>query len=175
QAATGSTHGYDVLDHHSVNAELGGTLGHDAFCQSLGKNNLGQVLDVVPNHMSIAEAGNRWWWDVLENGPSSRHAAYFDVDWAHPEAKLHNIVLMPIMGDHYGRVLEEGQIRIERDGGTFHVRYFDHVLPCAPRALDGILSAAAERAESDFLAFAADMSASLPSAVQLDRLSVNRR
>src|SRR5260221_2998028 len=72
QATPGSTHGYDVLDHQSVNAELGGTLGHEQFCNTLGQHHLGQVLDVVPNHMSIAQSGNRWWWDALENGPSSR-------------------------------------------------------------------------------------------------------
>lgn len=175
QAAPGSTHGYDVLDHQSVNAELGGTLGHETFCAKLGENHLGQVLDVVPNHMSIVHSGNRWWWDVLENGPSSRYAAYFDVDWEPPEQKLHNIVMLPILGDHYGRVLEAGEIRIERDGGSFHVRYGDRLLPLAPRSLDGILSAAAERTDSEFLAFAADLAASLPSAVQIDRVSINRR
>jgi (1->4)-alpha-D-glucan 1-alpha-D-glucosylmutase len=80
QATPGSTHGYDVLDHQSVNAELGGTMGHEQFCNTLGNHHLGQVIDVVPNHMSIAHSGNRWWWDVLENGPSGQYAEYFDVD-----------------------------------------------------------------------------------------------
>jgi (1->4)-alpha-D-glucan 1-alpha-D-glucosylmutase len=175
QAAPGSTHGYDVLDHHSVNPELGGTLGHEAFCQKLGEHHLGQVLDIVPNHMSIGGRGNRWWWDVLENGPSSRYAAYFDVDWEPLELKLHNVVSMPILGDHYGRVIEAGEIKIEREGGSFLVRYFDHVLPLAPRSLDGILSAAAERAESEFLAFAADFATTLPLASMTDRMSTARR
>jgi (1->4)-alpha-D-glucan 1-alpha-D-glucosylmutase len=175
QAAPGSTHGYDVLDHHNVNAELGGTMGHETFCNKLGQHHLGQVLDIVPNHMSIAHRGNRWWWDVLENGPSSHYAAYFDVDWEPLERKLHNVVSMPILGDHYGRVIEAGEIKLEREGGSFLVRYFDHVLPLAPRSLDGILSAAAERAESEFLAFAADMTATLPLASQTDRISVARR
>ncbi len=175
QAAPGSTHGYDVLDHQSVNAELGGTLGHEQFCNTLGKFHLGQVLDVVPNHMSIAHSGNRWWWDVLENGPSSRYAAYFDVDWEPQERKLHNRVLMPILGDHYGRAIDEKKIRLEREGGSFQVHYLDHVLPLAPRTLDDILSKAADATGSDQLAFAADLAANLPPADRIDQRSVNRR
>lgn len=175
QAAPGSTHGYDVLDHQSVNAELGGTMGHEQFCNTLGKSHLGQVLDVVPNHMSIAHSGNRWWWDVLENGPSSRYAAYFDVDWAPQEVKLHNRVSMPILADHYGRVIDERKIRLERDGGAFHVRYLERTLPLAPRTLDDILSKAAEATSSDQLAFASDLAANLPPADRTDRRSVNRR
>ena len=108
QAAPGSTHGYDVIDHSRVNAELGGEEGHERMCAALGAHELGQVLDIVPNHMAIV-GGNRWWWDVLENGPSSQYALHFDVDWDPPEAKLRNTLLMPILGDHYGRVLEAGE------------------------------------------------------------------
>ncbi len=175
QAAPGSAHGYDVLDHHNVNPELGGTLGHETFCNTLGQHGLGQVLDTVPNHMSIAHAANRWWWDVLENGPSSRYAGYFDVDWEPVEKKLHNLVSVPILGDHYGRILEAGEVQIEREDGSFRVRYHEAVLPLAPRSLEGILSAASERAESDLLAFAADMAYGLPLAALTDRASVNRR
>lgn len=175
QATPGSTHGYDVLDHQSVNAELGGTLGHEQFCNTLGQHHLGQVLDVVPNHMSIAQSGNRWWWDVLENGPSSRYAAYFDVDWEPQEQRLHNRVLMPILADHYGRVLEAKQIQVERDGGSFQVRCGDHILPLAPPTLDNILTAAAEATGSDLLAFTADIAKHLPPAERTDQRSVNRR
>lgn len=81
QAAPGSTHGYDVVDHTRVNQELGGEAGHARLCDALRCAGLGQVLDVVPNHMAIGSSLNRWWWDVLENGPASRYALYFDVDW----------------------------------------------------------------------------------------------
>jgi (1->4)-alpha-D-glucan 1-alpha-D-glucosylmutase len=175
QAAPGSTHGYDVMDHQSVNAELGGTIAHEQFCNTLGKNRLGQVLDVVPNHMSIAHAGNRWWWDVLENGPASRYASYFDVDWEPREEKLHNRLLLPILGEHYGRVLESKQIKLARDGSAFHVQYADHILPLAPRTLDRILSDAADRLESDELAFVADACGNLPPAHRTDQRSVARR
>jgi (1->4)-alpha-D-glucan 1-alpha-D-glucosylmutase len=94
QAAPGSTHGYDVVDHQKLNEELGGEEGHRAFCQRLKELGLGQVLDIVPNHMAIGPQ-NRYWWDVLENGPSSRYATWFDIAvggagrpvWAHIECR----------------------------------------------------------------------------------------
>jgi (1->4)-alpha-D-glucan 1-alpha-D-glucosylmutase len=111
----------------------------------------------------------------LENGPSSNYAAYFDVDWEPQEKSLHNRVLMPILGDHYGRVIAAGDIRVERLGGSFHFRYHDHLLPIAPPTLDEILSEAADRAKSDLLAFTADIARHLPSAERVDRRSVARR
>jgi (1->4)-alpha-D-glucan 1-alpha-D-glucosylmutase len=145
QAARGSTHGYDVVDPTRVNEELGGPEAHQRMCDALGQHNLGQVLDVVPNHMAITGRENAWWWDVLENGPSSVYAAYFDVDWDPPDQKLRNTVLLPILGDHYGRVLEAGQLHLEREDGSFIVTYYEHTAPIAPRSLDTLLEAAAER------------------------------
>ena len=138
QAAPGSAHGYDVVDHSRVNDELGGPDAHARFLAALAEHGLGQVLDIVPNHMAIGGPQNRWWWDVLENGPSSAHASYFDVDWDPPEAKLRNTVLLPVLGDHYGRVLEAGEIRLERSAdGSVVVRYHEHVAPIAPGTLEG--------------------------------------
>ncbi len=97
QAAPGSTHGYDVVDHHQVNKALGGAQAHTRFCEALQRHGLGQVLDLVPNHMVITGPENAWWWDVLENGPSSRYASYFDVDWDPPEARIPNTVLSPVL------------------------------------------------------------------------------
>jgi (1->4)-alpha-D-glucan 1-alpha-D-glucosylmutase len=138
-AAPGSRHGYDVVDHSRVNPELGGEEGHARLCRALGASGLGQVLDVVPNHMAIAGRRSRWWWDVLENGPSSRYATYFDVAWDPPERKLRNTILMPVLGDHYGRVLEAGQLRLERQGVRLVVRYFEHEMPVDPRSYDLVL------------------------------------
>ena len=174
QAAAGSTHGYDVIDHSRVNAELGGEEGHERMCATLGANELGQVLDIVPNHMAIV-GGNRWWWDVLENGPSSQYASYFDVDWDPPEAKLRNTVLMPILGDHYGRVLEAGELKLQRDGGGFTVHYYEHVLPVAPRSLDDLLAAAARRCRSMELESLATFFGRLPPSYLTDRASVRER
>ncbi|HUQ39332.1 MAG TPA: malto-oligosyltrehalose synthase [Acidimicrobiales bacterium] len=145
QAAPGSTHGYDVVDHNRVNAELGGERWHRRMCDSLRDHGLGHVVDLVPNHMAISPA-NRWWWDVLENGRSSVYARYFDVDWDPPESKLRNTVLMPILADHYGRVLEAGDIRLVRKDGSYVIEYLDHVLPVHPPSMDALM-AGSENAE----------------------------
>jgi (1->4)-alpha-D-glucan 1-alpha-D-glucosylmutase len=162
QAAPGSKHGYDVVDPHRVNEELGGVAAHEYFCKELGRNQLGQVLDIVPNHMAISGRRNRYWWDVLENGPASRYAFFFDIDWQSPQEKLRNKLLVPILGDHYGRVLTRGELQLKRSGGEFVVKYFDHELPVAPRSLARILGRAAQASGSDFLGFLADALAQLP-------------
>ncbi len=175
QAAPGSKHGYDVVDHHKVNEELGGAEAHDRFSKRLGACHLGQVLDIVPNHMAISGRRNRYWWDVLENGPSSRYAFYFDIDWQPHEEKLRNKLLVPILGDHYGRVLARGEIQIQRQGGEFLVKYGDHELPAAPKSLPPILTAAALRSGSDYLIFLADSLIALPSATSTDHASITQR
>jgi (1->4)-alpha-D-glucan 1-alpha-D-glucosylmutase len=175
QAAAGSSHGYDVVDPTRVNEELGGEAGHERLCLALSEQGLGQVLDIVPNHMAITGRGNRWWWDVLENGPASRYAAYFDVDWEPREERLRNIVLLPILADHYGRVLEAGELRLVRDGGRFEVRYGERSMPVAPRSLDALLRAAAARCGSPELAFLAGASGSLPEATATDHDSAAHR
>lgn len=175
QAAPGSTHGYDVVNYHKINEELGGAAGHAQLCAALNEMGLGQVLDIVPNHMAIAGKDNPWWWDVLENGPSSRYAAYFDVDWDPPEAKLRNIVLLPVLADHYGRVLDTGEIRVEREEEQFVIRYHEHVFPVSPRSLDTLLGAAADHCGSDRLAFIADALGQLPPSTATDWVAVGRR
>ena len=180
QAAPGSTHGYDVVNHSRVNEELGGEAGHRRLCDALGQAHLGQVLDVVPNHMAIPGRQNEWWWDVLENGPSSIYASYFDVDWDPPEAKLRNRVLLPVLGDHYGRVLEAGEIELSREGGGFVVRYYDNEAPVAPKSLDWLLASAAGRLPrgelfTDELESIATAFSRLPPSVATDRESVRER
>jgi (1->4)-alpha-D-glucan 1-alpha-D-glucosylmutase len=175
QARRGSTHGYDIVNPLRVNAELGGDEAHRRLCQALGRGGLGQVLDIVPNHMAITGPENPWWWDVLENGPSSRYAAYFDVDWDPPESRLRNTVLLPVLGDHYGRVLEAGELRLERRDASFTIRYHDHAFPVSPRTLDGLLAAAAERCQSDTLAFLSDACGWLPLSTSTDWASIRRR
>jgi (1->4)-alpha-D-glucan 1-alpha-D-glucosylmutase len=175
QAAPGSKHGYDIVDHHSVNEELGGSKAHERFCLRLGACHLGQVLDIVPNHMAISGRRNRYWWDVLENGPSSPYASFFDIDWETRDVRLQNKLLVPILGDHYGRVLNRHEIKIKRRGGEFYLEYFDHHLPVAPRAMPWILGPAAERSGSDYLAFLSDCFARLPAASDTDRSSIAER
>ncbi|MGI4756848.1 MAG: malto-oligosyltrehalose synthase [Janthinobacterium lividum] len=161
QAGEGSMHGYDVVDHHSVNSELGGEAAHIRFSKRLGELGLGQVLDIVPNHMSV-DRQNRIWWDVLENGTSSRFASFFDIDWNSAEEKLRDKVLMPVLGDQYGRVLSRGEIKIVREGVSFLVRYGEQAFPVAPRSLSTILARAAELTPSDTLNFLAVSFARLP-------------
>jgi (1->4)-alpha-D-glucan 1-alpha-D-glucosylmutase len=161
RAMPGSLHGYDVVDPRQVNPDLGGEAGHARFSAALGRHDLGQVLDVVPNHMAIGPE-NPWWWDVLENGPASRWAMTFDVDWAHPEPHLRERVLLPVLADHYGRVLEAGDLRLAWDGRRFTVGYHEQRFPVAPRSLDELLALAAERAGSPELAFLADAFGALP-------------
>lgn len=175
QAAPGSIHGYDIVDHHKVNDELGGAEAHEHFSLRLGACGLGQVLDIVPNHMAISGRRNRLWWDVLENGPSSRYSIYFDIDWQPREEKLRNKLLVPILGDHYGKVLARGEIAIKRRGGEFFIQYFDHQLPAAPRSLPLVLAVAAQESGSDYLAFLSDSLCRLPGPALTDRASIDER
>ena len=174
QAAAGSTHGYDIVDPRRLNAEFGGAPRHAALVGALRAAGLAQVLDIVPNHMA-ADAANQWWWDVLENGPASRFASFFDIDWEGQDDKSAYTVLVPILGDHYGRVLEAGELRVERSGGSFVVRYHDHRLPISPRTADALLGAAARRAGSAELAEIAEGLGALPSSRLTDDSSRNRR
>jgi (1->4)-alpha-D-glucan 1-alpha-D-glucosylmutase len=175
QAAPGSTHGYDVVDYQHVSDQLGGSAGHERMCAALRENGMSQILDIVPNHMAITGRENPWWWDVLENGPASRYSAYFDVDWEPPEARLRNTVLLPVLGDHYGRVLDAGQIKLVRDGADFVFRYFDRTFPAAPRSLDMVLALAAQRVGNDELAFIADSLSALPISTTTDPEALRRR
>ncbi|HEX6487852.1 MAG TPA: malto-oligosyltrehalose synthase [Candidatus Dormibacteraeota bacterium] len=175
QAAEGSTHGYDVVDPTRINEELGGADGHRRLTEALTSAGLGQVLDIVPNHMAIAGRQNRWWWDVLENGPSSPYAGFFDVDWDPPEHNLRNTVRLPILDDHYGHVLEAGRLSVERQGGEFTVRAGEHELPVSPGSLQILLGPAAESCGSDELAFLAESYARLPGPHVTDRQTLRVR
>ncbi len=154
-------HGYDVVDPQAVNPELGGEEGHRRFCSALQALDLGQMLDIVPNHMAAGQE-NTYWWDVLENGPSSRFATWFDIDWNSTEVKLQNKVLIPVLADQYGRVLSAGEIKIDYDGRSFQLRYFDNRFPLAPRSLAVPLGMAALYVNAPILGFIADSLARLP-------------
>ncbi|MAT04000.1 MAG: malto-oligosyltrehalose synthase [Acidimicrobiaceae bacterium] len=174
QAAPGSTHGYDVADPQRLNVELGGFGSYDGLTDSLREHGLGQVLDIVPNHM-VTDATNPWWWDVLANGAASRFADVFDIDWNEREDGTADTVLVPVLGDHYGRVLEAGELSVERTGAHFTVRYFDHRFPVAPRTLDEVLELAAPRASSDELAAIATGFATLPLPTMNDAAATRMR
>ncbi|HXE79367.1 MAG TPA: malto-oligosyltrehalose synthase, partial [Vicinamibacterales bacterium] len=139
QAVAGSLHGYDVADPTSLNAEIGTVDDYRAFVEALHAHGLGQILDIVPNHMGIARSCNPWWQDVLENGPASRYARVFDIDWQPVNPALANKVLLPILGDQYGAVLERQEIVLGYRDGAFSIRYFETTLPVAPRSYPRIL------------------------------------
>jgi len=175
QAAEGSTHGYDVVDPTRVNRELGGEQAHERMCRTFQHAGLGHMIDMVPNHMAIAGRQNPWWWDVLENGPSSRYATFFDVDWEASEERWPNKVLLPVLGDHYGRILEDGQLQISHQEGIFVLHYHEHSFPIDPSSLAELLSRASESCGSELLAFIAQSHARLPRPTVTARQAVERR
>jgi len=175
QAAPGSTHGYDVIDHSRLSDDLGGRTAHARMIAALNANGLGHLIDTVPNHMSIASRENRWWWDVLRNGLASQYARFFDVDWDPPEARLRNTVLLPVLADQYGRALERGAIKLQRDGATFTVRYKEQEFPVEPRSLAGVFRTAALASHSERLAFIADTIEVLPPPTDTDPRGTERR
>ncbi|MGE5848998.1 MAG: malto-oligosyltrehalose synthase, partial [Candidatus Methylomirabilota bacterium] len=138
-ARPGSMHGYDVADHNRLSPEIGTEEDYERFVAALRERKLGQILDVIPNHMGIAAGCNPWWNDVLENGPSSPYAEFFDIDWDPVKPQLANKVLLPILGDQYGRVLENQELTLEYAEGAFSLRYYDTRLPIAPRSLTLLL------------------------------------
>src|SRR5437773_4391679 len=156
QASPYSLHGYDITDHNKLNEAIGSRADHDAWAAELHAHSMGQILDFVPNHVGIADSRNQWWMDVLENGPSSRYAPYFDIDWQPLKSDLRDKVLLPILSDQYGRVLERGELQVLFEEGTFYILYGERRLPIAPGTYRHILEVAlenlAEYKDDDFYA-----------------------
>ncbi len=175
QAVPDSHHGYDVVDHTRISEELGGADGLESLVAALRERGMGLVVDVVPNHMAIADAGNAWWWDVLEHGHASRYAAFFDVDWDPPESRLRNVILLPVLPDHYGRVLENGGIRVVRDGTYLAAAVGERRFPLDPRSLGPLLAEAGAAAGSDELAYIGRALAELPESSVSDPDEIARR
>jgi (1->4)-alpha-D-glucan 1-alpha-D-glucosylmutase len=132
-ARPGSTHGYDICDHTRLNPEVGSREEYDRFVGELRGRGMGQILDFVPNHMGIDPRTNPWWRDVLENGQSSPFAHFFDIDWEPVKPELRGRVLLPILAEQYGLVLERGDLRLVFEEAALHLDYFDHHLPINPR------------------------------------------
>ena len=147
KARTGSLHGYDILDQNSLNPEVGSKDEYEALVSELKQSGMGQTLDIVPNHMCIEGQGNALWMDVLENGPSSPNAIFFDIDWHPAKKELENKILIPILGDQYGKVLENGDLRLSFEEGSFFVNYYDNKLPIIPKTYSNILTLRIENLE----------------------------
>lgn len=146
RARRGSMHGYDIVAHDEINPELGGRDGFERFSAALREHGMGQILDMVPNHMGVLGADNAWWMDVLENGPASIYAQYFDIDWQSVDPDLAGKVLVPVLGEHYGHLLASGQLVVsfEPEHGSFAVSYGAHRFPIDPGTYPVLL----KRAES---------------------------
>ena len=150
KARKGSTHGYDIVDHDALNPEIGTRAEYDHFVAEMKRLGLAQMMDIVPNHMGVLGADNDWWQDLLENGPASTLADFFDIDWHPPGEHLANRVLLPVLGDAYGAELSGGKLRLEFDAhaGGFAVRYFEHRLPIDPNQYPRILAPAVRALEA---------------------------
>jgi (1->4)-alpha-D-glucan 1-alpha-D-glucosylmutase len=151
RARSGSMHGYDVADPGSLNPELGSADDFERLVADLRGRGMGQLVDVVPNHMGIGDPGNYRWLDVLENGPASIYARYFDINWrptlAQPQDQLKLVV--PTLGDQYGKVLESGELSVSYTGGRFGIAYYEQRFPLAPDSYPVVLEGALARMEQE--------------------------
>ncbi len=143
-AAPGSTHGYDVSNHNEINPEVGGADAHTEFTDALAAHGMRHIVDFVPNHMGIETASNAWWNDLLENGPSSPAANFFDVDWRPSKPELQAKLLLPILGDQYGNVLERGELMLAFTDGGLVLKHFDQTLPINPRQAPRVYNVAVD-------------------------------
>jgi (1->4)-alpha-D-glucan 1-alpha-D-glucosylmutase len=142
KARLGSTHGYDIVDHNELNPELGSPADFDRMVAALRVHGIGQILDFVPNHMGVGGADNVWWLDVLEWGPQSEFADWFDIEW-HPDRRyLDEKLLVPFLGGQYGTELQAASLilKFDADAGSFAIWAYDtHKLPICPLHYDRIL------------------------------------
>jgi (1->4)-alpha-D-glucan 1-alpha-D-glucosylmutase len=140
RARPGSLHGYDIVNFGELNPEIGNEEDYEAFIAEQQKHGMGQVFDMVPNHMCVASYENAWWTDVLENGPSSIYARFFDINWQPVKQELKDKILVPILGDQYGRILESQELRLILVDGCFWISYWDSRLPIMPDTYGQILT-----------------------------------
>lgn len=143
KSTTGSKHGYDVTEHGLINPEIGGEAGLDRFVAALKAHGMTHILDVVPNHAGVGSNENPWWNDVLENGPASRFAGYFDINWnGSPRQSLHGRVLLPLLGSSYSSCLEKGELKLVFDPqqGSFAIHYYQRRFPVSPCSYARVLS-----------------------------------
>jgi (1->4)-alpha-D-glucan 1-alpha-D-glucosylmutase len=140
KSRAGSTHGYDIVDHNSFNLEIGSEDDFRRYANALREHGMGQIIDIVPNHMGVGTNDNLWWNDVLENGPASRFSTYFDIAWqASPRPELQDKVLLPVLGEPYGDAIEDGKLTLRFEEGEFAIHYYDRRLPVSPRSYAIIL------------------------------------
>jgi len=153
RARSGSTHGYDVADPNALNPELGTPEDYELLLAELRRHDMGQLVDVVPNHMGIGDPGNYRWLDVLENGPASIYAGFFDITWrplsTREAAPARSKLVVPTLGDQYGKVLENGELSVQYLDGEFDIAYYEQRFPVAPDSYVMLLQPVLERLEDE--------------------------
>lgn len=147
KAMPGSQHSYDVTDHTQLNPEIGTEEEFGSFAEKLRSQDMGLIVDIIPNHMCISVPYNPWWNDVLENGPSSPYANFFNIDWDPPRRELSNKVLLPFLDQQFGRVIENKELQVLYENGCFYVQYYEARYPTNPKSWNHILEPAVKELE----------------------------
>ncbi len=142
----GSTHGYDVVDPTRLDPELGSDASWNALIAELRAHGMGMVLDIVPNHMGVGE-DNPFWDDLFANGPASRYASWFDIDWN--ARGLEGRVLIPILGSELSEAIQAHEFHVALEGGRFRVRYFERGFPLDPATIPSVLALALDAMPAD--------------------------
>lgn len=133
QATSGSTHGYDVVDHSMIDVDRGGSEGLDALASAARAAGLGVLVDIVPNHMGVATPiENAWWWELLAGGQESPRAPYFDVDWDAGGGRLR----IPVLGETIEEAASAGTLTVEPVETGYELRYHDHRFPLSDASLE---------------------------------------
>lgn len=148
RAVPDSTHGYDICSFGELNPDLGGEQAFYALSAELSRFHLGLLLDMVPNHMGN-DLTNAWWVDVLEHGPRSPYAEWFDIDWSRNADHLRGKVLLPILEDHYASELQAGKLGVTCEDGRVSVAYGKWRFPLAPHSLAPTLEDVARRCDAE--------------------------
>jgi (1->4)-alpha-D-glucan 1-alpha-D-glucosylmutase len=139
-ARPGSPHGYDIVDYGCINRELGGQQAWRRLSERLAAHGLGVVLDFVPNHMAADPVNNSLWRRVLEGGPASEAARYFDIDWRPLTGLVRDKVLLPLLEVPYGQALTSGAVQLERADIDFRIRCGSLHLPMSAASLETLRS-----------------------------------
>lgn len=139
KARKGSPHGYDIVDHESLNPEIGDMAELESLLRRLKGLGMGWVQDFVPNHMAY-DGENRLLMDVLEKGRASRYSGFFDIEWDHPYEGIKEKVLAPFLGRIYGEALESGEIRLDYSDDGLKVKYYEMSFPLKIDSYQAFLS-----------------------------------
>lgn len=139
KSISGSAHGYDVIDPHSIDPEIGTLEDLKEIAAELKKRNMSWLQDIVPNHMAF-DTSNFRLMDVLERGPHSTYYHYFDILWNHPAPDLHNRLMVPFLGEELPSCIEKKQIQISFSEKGFVVGYFDTCYPLSVSTYDYLFS-----------------------------------